>query len=364
MTMTLNNDIDWSKIADLSDVNKLDRNLIYDSAPQLDDNIHFRKNLLSDELEDAEYWMRFVEGVMIITGDTGGGKGILIHMIAKKMDYYFDKIIVTDTKPRESFSINGKTPIPFSIPMIVEQIDRVKEVQSGIPRPYIIQSLMPGDFEDRDDWKVYRDGSIEDKITELQIRRLIPSDSTFKEYDYNKKQFIYMPNFKPHIDQLTGEWLSSRGKVFIRHSVIVLDEAAAKYIPSGAPNLSEAKVVVNLANIKRHLQALIILVSVDLKDFNPVIFEKVNWHVTCKKLDNKMYQYSDNPDDLVFKAFIDNVKFNPVTETLDKAIGLGDILTINGSSPRHMLNGLGWKDIYNTQNAQDMRIPSRLRRGQ
>ena len=362
MTMTLNNDIDWSKISSVEDIRRLDKNLLYDSSPPMDGNIYIRHGLTEEEKEDAKFWKQYYEGKMIVTGDTGGGKGIFIHMLMKKMSYYFDKLIVTDTKPRESFG-GVIPPIPFSFPMFVEQIDRLEEVQSGIARPYYIQSLMPGDFEDRDDWKEYRDASVDFKFKELEKRGLIPKDSVLKEYDYNKKQFIVLPNFKPHIDEKTGKWLSSRGDVFIRHSVITMDEAGAKYIPNGKPNLSEAKIILNACNFTRHLQALLILVSVDVDDFNPQLFDKVTWHAKCVQLDNKNYQYDGYPDDLVFKVYIDPVKVN-MNGKLEKAIGKGEVLIVNGSTPRKMCGGLGWKDIYNSQNAQGMYIPSRLRRRQ
>lgn len=354
----IQNEIDWSKIATVEDVLKLDKNLLYDTAPPKDGKITIRRNLTEIEKEDAEYWKKYCAGVMLVTGEAGGGKGVYIHMVAKKLSYYFGKLVVTDTHPRELFG----ACIPFSFPMLVEQLDRLQEIESGTPRPYIVQGLMPCDFVERDDWKTYRDDSVEGKVAEIKSRGLVPSNCVFKEYDYNRKQFVFIPQFKPYIDSVTSKWLSSRGEVFLRNSVILLDEAGAKYIPKTKPNLSEAQIILNLCNFYRHLQCLIIAVSISVEDLNPKLLDKSLWEAKCVQMDNHAYRYSDNQNDLIFKIYIDQIKYNPLTGTIQKALGKTEILTINASEPREILGGLGWQDIFNTENAQGMYIPSKLRK--
>lgn len=131
--MVIYNDIDWENIKDINDVMKLSKSLVFEEVEtrQDIDMVKLNPNLTEEEIEDAFFWKNYIRGLMLVTGEAGAGKGIFMHMVAYKMRYYFNKLIITDTKPRESFGMN----IPFSIPMFVEQVARMEEIEKGIPHP-------------------------------------------------------------------------------------------------------------------------------------------------------------------------------------------------------------------------------------
>ncbi len=352
------NIIDWEKISTIEDVARLSKALVFDEAEvkQPSDMLKLNPNLSEEEIEDAFFWKDYVRGLMLVTGEPGAGKGIFMHMAAKKMNHYFGKVVVTDTRPRESFGIC----IPFSSPMLVEQIARMSEVETGLPRPIIFKGLGKGDFKDNgESWKEYKESNAQDKYQELCNRGLVTGNVTFKEYDSRHNEFITIPNFKPHVDNVTGKWISSRGEVFLRNSVMLLDEFGSKYMPRMRPNLSISQALLSLFNFWRHLHCLILGVGVTIEDFNTRSLDKANWETKCVRLNNKDYEYSDNPEDVIIKVNIDPIKYNPFTQETQKA-GKGARLIINASEPKTILQGKCWTDIFCTDNAQGYDLPSKM----
>lgn len=360
--MVVDNYIDWSKISSLDDVQRLDRHILYDESKVRSKSpleiLALKPDLTLEEREDAYFWKDFISGLMLVTGEKGGGKGIFIHMLAYKMRYYFDKIVISDTRPRESFGAYT----PFSFPMLVEMLDRMDEVEKGIPHPIIIDGLRRSDFDDKESYEIYKDLPEDSKIIVMRDKGKIPLNATLKSYDSQRNEWCFIPNFKPRIDNETGKWLSSRGEVFFVNSVAILDEVGSKYAPRKKPNLSTAVSIISLCDYTRHLRSLVLAAGVSLEDFNLELLDKATWEAKCVQMDNINYRWSDNPDDLIFKIYIDQIKFNPVTGSVQKAIGKTNILLINASEPRHMLKGLAIKDIYNTENAQGILIPKSMRR--
>jgi hypothetical protein len=86
--------IDWSSIHTVDDLKKVDPVLLYDEA-EIRDPIDMRKlrpDLTEEELEDAMFWKRFVNGIMLVVGEPGAGKGVFLHMCSYKLKYYFVKL--------------------------------------------------------------------------------------------------------------------------------------------------------------------------------------------------------------------------------------------------------------------------------
>ncbi len=360
--MTTQNYIDWEKLRTIDEVFGLPKHLLFDEAEvkQPYDMLKFNPNLTEEEIQDAFFWKDYLSGLMLVTGEAGSGKGVFMHQLAYKMRYYFGKLVVTDTRPRESFG----NCIPFSFPMLIDQLERIAEVESGIPRPMIYKGMTKADFEDEEEWKDYKSLSTEAKYQYLKNSGRIDGDVTLREFDDRRNQFICTPNFKPYVDNVTGKWWSSRGEVFIRNTIMLLDEFSGKYMPKMKPSLSEAQILLEMFNRFRHIHSLILGVGITLNDFNPRAIDKATWQAKCIRANNREYIYSDNPEDIIILVDIDQIKFNPITGTVQTDWGKTERLTINGSEPKSWLDGRKIIDIYNTDNAQGIYLPSRLRKKQ
>ncbi|MCK9369857.1 hypothetical protein M0R04_08135 [Candidatus Dojkabacteria bacterium] len=361
--MTSNsNYVDWSKIKNINDVLKMSENILYNNTDtyQSSDMLVMNPNLTDEEIKDAMWWKGYLNnlrGLMLITGEPRSGKGILMHLIAKKLNYYFGKLVITDTRPRPSFG----TCVPFSFPMLIDQLERMDEVEKGIPKPIILKGLSRSDFEDEEMYKEYRELSDEEKYTEVCLKREFTDDCTFKEFNSRRNEFMTIPKIIPHVDE-NGKWISSRGEVFLRNAILLLDEFGSKYMPRSAPNLAEAQTLLKMFNFWGHLHTLMLGAGVSLDDFNPRAFEKASWHARCVLANNREYRYSDNPEDIIVIVYLSPIKYNPMSRSVQSSRQEEQRLLINGSEPRKMLGGLGIKDIYVSDNSQGMYISSKLKR--
>lgn len=310
--------VDWTKIKSMDDVLKLDENLLYDESDTMlpQDLLQLNPNLTEDEVEDAFFWKDYNRGKILITGEPGSGKGITAHMIAFKMKYYFGKTAIIDTRPRKTFG----NYIPFSFDFLQEQIERLSLVEAG-------HGIQQTDGK----WIAFEPQSDEDK--QLNRNRV-------------------------------------RGEVFMRNSVMLLDEYGNKYMPRLQPNIRIAQDLLKLDNFWRHLHLLQLGVGVSLNDFNRKAIDKSVWHAKCVKMSNKWKVNNDiDANDIVIRVYLNAVKWNPNTDELQTA-GAIESLTINASQPRHCLpvidcdckdgskcentgkRNASWCEIYNTDNSQ------------
>ena len=311
--------IDWSQIKTIEDVFQLDRHLLFDDAEVLQplDMLKLNPKLTEDELEDAFFWKDYTRGLMLITGEPGAGKGIFSHMLAKKMAYYFGKIAILDTRPRVSFG----NYIPFSEEMVAEQIERMSAVESG-------------------------NGEVSDN-----------------------KWIAHMRREEKVIDPDTGKATREKriieynGEVFLRNSVAMLDEFGNKYMSRlSSPTLSIKQVLLKLFNFWRHMHCLMLGVGVSLEDFDRKCLDKAVWEARCVKVRGAV-EHKEDPEAIIIGVYLTSIKYNPIQDELTKTGGT-QMLRINASEPKNMLNGLAWKDIFNTDNAQGFELPSKMRRRQ
>jgi hypothetical protein len=292
--------IDWTKIKSMEDVLALDENLLFDDSKALlpSDMLQLNTNLTEEEVEDAFFWKDYNRGKILITGEPGSGKGITAHMIAYKMKYYYGKTAIIDTRPRKKFG----NYVPFSPDFLEEQIARMKLIEEGCG-------------------KVLNDG------------RWIAFEPRTEEDDNRNRDKV-------------------RGEVFMRNSVMLLDEYGNKYMPRLQPNIRISQDLLKLDNFWRHMHCLTLGVGVSLTDFNRKAIDKSVWEAKCVRMSNK-WKIRNNTDinDIVIGVYLSAVKYNPATDDLTKASDVTG-LVINASQPKNCLGGLCWKDIFNTDNAQ------------
>lgn len=312
--------IDWSRIRTIEDVLHLDEHLLFDDAEMVQplDMLKLNPNLTEEEIEDAFFWKDYVRGLMLVTGEPGAGKGIFAHMICKKMNYYFNKVVILDTRPRACFG----NYIPFSDEMLGEQVDRMSAIETG-------------------------HGTVTDNkwIAHIVREEKVIDPDTGKTRRGEKKTIEY------------------DGEVFLRNSAIMLDEFGNKYMSRlSSPTLSIKQVLLKLFNFWRHMHCLMIGVGVSLEDFDRKCLDKAIWEARCVKVRNAT-EHEDDPDAIIIGVYLTPIKYNPIKDELTKAGGT-TMLRINASEPKHILEGLAWKDIFNTDNAQGFELPSKMRRKQ
>lgn len=321
--------IDWSKIRTIDDVKSLGEDELFDLTKEYDAESAFRisEGLAEEEREDAEFWSRFRRGVMLVTGPPGQGKDMFAHMLAFKFKRYFSMRAISDTKPRKDFG----EYIPFSTDFLVDQLDRVMEVSTGHVK---LLELPKGKPKTEDDF--------------LQMEEIEAE---------NERLSLFIP----HVTD-DGEWVSSRGVVFIRRAVWLLNEFGSRYMYKKEPNAPITRVLLKTFTIWRHLQSLIIGLGTEREDFNPQCFPKVTCEVRLQRL-SSLGRRILHPKRLVFGAMIYPLRYVGATGEL-MVSGRPIPLIIDGDKPRDCLYGKAWKDLFNTDNAVGFEPPKSLRRKQ
>jgi hypothetical protein len=121
-------------------------------------------------------------------------------------------------------------------------------------------------------------------------------------------------------------------------------------MPRKQSNLAISIDLLKLYDMRRHLQCLTLGVGIDINDFNRRALAKASWIANCRFIDDAE-ELNDDPDALIFGVTIRPVTYDEYHDVLAKGNPIAK-LRINAKEPKHMLNGLAWKDIFNTQNAQ------------
>lgn len=312
-------EIDWTQIRTIDDVMALSEDVLYDSAPEYDAVKSF---MISDKLNDEEYadalfWSDYRRGLMLLTGPPGQGKDMLAHMISWKFKKYFDMRAISDTRPRKIFG----SYIPFSKEFLVEQLDRAMEVATGQVKLYELPTKKPKTEEEEE------------------------------TIEYLKRENEKLLKFKPYVTG-DGRWISSRGEVFIRKAIWLLNEFGSRYMYKKEPNAPITRTLLKTFTIWRHLQSLIIGIGTERSDFNPQCFEKVTCEVRMQRLSRGR---------LIFGAILYPLRYVGATGELIVS-GKPIPIKIDGELPRECLRGYAWKDLYNTDNAVSFEPPKSMRR--
>lgn len=121
--------LDWKQIRDVEDIRKIDPSQLYDTTPEHtnENSLVIQSGLTPEEMQDAIFLRKFArQGVIILSGDVGGGKSGLSTILGWKFKRYFKKIAIMDSKPRPLFG----EYIPWSEEFVVDQLHRIEEMQS------------------------------------------------------------------------------------------------------------------------------------------------------------------------------------------------------------------------------------------
>jgi len=181
--------------------------------------------------------------------------------------------------------------------------------------------------------------------------------------DYNKRnnRFTATIKFKPYVEN-DGRWITSRGEVLLRNSVVGMDEFGNKYMSRlSSPTLGIKQDLLKLFNFWRHMHCLMIGAGVSLTDFDRKGLDKATWEGRCSRLENNDCFWSDNPDDIIIGFDLMPIKYDPMTDKIVKT-GNKERMVINASDPKHILGDKSWCQIFNTDNAQGFNTTGKRRK--
>lgn len=318
--------IDWNSIGTVDDLLKYETDL-FDEAP---DVTEFQRNwvnpnLAPEEKEDAEYWSQFKRGIWLLMSPPGSGKNMLADMIAYKFKRYYGLTSVLDHRPRRLFGAY----VPFSTHMLADQMERMTEVSTGVVKLPLLPKKKPKNEDE------------EMALVAIEAQR-------------EKIKQLLDNGFKPYVTS-DGKWISSRGEVFLRNAVIVLDEFDTKFMYRRDTDTKPLKrEILKLFSYWRHLNCIIIGLGTEFAQVDPGCFPKVTMKVITRVLDEK---------DLLFGIIMKPMRYVKEGNVLIQASKPIKFF-LDGEKPREMLGGLAWKDLYNTDQATEIHVPPSLRREQ
>lgn len=284
--------LDWKTIKDISDIRRIDPSQLYDTTPEQteENSLVIKDGLTPEEMRDAIFLRRFAkQGVILLSGDVGGGKSSLANIWGWKFKRYFGKLAIMDSKPRPLFG----EYIPWSEEFIIEQLHRIEEIQSANNNSLTSQTS-------------------------------------------------------------ASEWHAPSGQIFLKNSVLILEEFK-RYCPRDNSNIAICQAIHSLLTVRRHLDMVIIGLCTNRHDIAEKITPEVTSEVVCKAMTTKQG---------VLRADLYPLKQTGIMgqfRVTGKSIRIEtDVLTPQDPFRHPTMVGNAWKDLYNSWNAQGIRIPKVL----
>jgi len=251
--------------------------------------------LSEEELEDAERLGRYSRGIMLVLGDPGSGKGLFATMLSSKLKYYLaNKKVLMDYRPREAFGAY----IPFNEDVLKGELAKMAGVASNE----------------------------------------IPSDIAHKVENEGRVK---------NLKKLTEDWFKSTdAQLLLCDSIMVLDEFK-RYFHNRRPHNPMGILLGHIISWWRHMNLLMIGMAPQRKELDRFsLFPYVNFEARC----SWMATVSDTTLVSIFTT-----KYVGATGVLTKK-GKTKRMRVNGRTPRDFLGGLGYYDLYNTQDIKSIRL--------
>src|SRR4030042_680168 len=93
--------IDWEKIHTADDLFKtIDNAELFDNSSVEQHGLIINPTLTRERKNLAEFLQQFAEGIIIITGDPGQGKSLLMYVLSWYFRYFFNLMPIFDKRPR------------------------------------------------------------------------------------------------------------------------------------------------------------------------------------------------------------------------------------------------------------------------
>ncbi len=312
-------EIDLTKCKTIDDmINAVNADVcIYDESPEDDDGSYTNQlnpYLTDTEIDDAKFWYPRSRGVGLISGEPGAGKGVLLNMIGYKMRWYFNKTILMDYMPRRAFAqewmpqacdiltglptmpailVREIPYIPFGKKQFVEQLSRMSNVAMG--------DLLGEDDEDLKDEE-------ENQIVKVN-----------KAAEQKRVSAI---------QHATGEWLSTKGNVFLKYAVLKIDEAKKYHNKRTGTHNPMTNMLMMLYQVYRHLDLLVLLATAHRDDLDTIQFmPKVTYEIKANWAISRKYTTVGN---LVTYA-------QATSDGVQRVVGKNIPLPTDGAMPREVL---------------------------
>lgn len=271
---------------------------LFDESPTVNDlyDIPLVEGLTEAEIVEANVWRRFYYGVMLVTGKPGSGKGLWMMWLGHKMKRFFGRRILLDFKPREPFGLY----VPFNENVLLGELDKIKEM-AATPTP-------------------------------------IPKSISRS----NEK-------LKKEIQALGEKWMSTKGEVYLRGTMLALDELK-KYFHNRRPHNPMGITLGDAVTTHRHLDLLLVGATplereIDQFSFLPYVTHRVkcSWGIDGKAHYN------------IFQTVWISDKWGGGQLSVK---GKAFRMSLDGGVPRDALGGYSYYDLYNSKDPKALR-PSR-----
>lgn len=169
---------------------------LYDYS-ETGDNIYddkLRLGLTEDEVEDAINLKRFLRGVMLVTGDPGGGKGLFTNVLSWKIKRYFEgRKVLLDYKPKPLFG----PYLPFDDRFIDAEFQKIADLSN-------VRGEIPKEIDRRDKKRIkgmhlLADTWLESKAGQVYLGNGVLVLEEFKRYLHNRRSMNPMGITLGHI---------------------------------------------------------------------------------------------------------------------------------------------------------------------
>lgn len=153
------------------------------------------------------------------------------------------------------------------------------------------------------------------------------------------------------LEQATHEWLQTEGESYFQHSVMVLDELK-RYHDKRRPHNPMGLLLSDLYVIWRHLDILVLGATTDRDYLDLRVFKELTAEARCVSWGSGNCW-----------AYIHKVK-SVSTKGVVEVDSVPQYYPVNVFTPREILDGKAWKDLYNTTNLISMKVPKSMKRGE
>lgn len=256
----------------------------------------FREGLSYKAQKEADFLYTFARGVMMVTGETGGGKDLFAISLCALNKYYFSDLdhpdqprkVLLDFYPKRAFGYY----ILFDPEFMVNEIQKMAKVsrQTG--------------FENSND----------------------PGEADF-------------------VDEATEKWaLEGEGEVLLNGSILYLSELK-RYCHNREPHRAVNKYIGKICTVHRHLNMLIIGTHVFSNEID--VFSYLQY-VTCWAKCTWSLSRPNTTDVTLSRG-----KFSLGTNVY-KVVGKKKTLHVDGKQPRDYLDGHCYYDLYDSWNMMNL----------
>jgi hypothetical protein len=228
-----------------------------DTLPDDDNSININPYLTDKEHDDAIKWRQYLDHeVILLHGGLGQGKGAIGNFTIKKANYYYDKKVILDYRPRVHFDLQFMAQFydlqnhnPHN-PLLLKQTDYLFFDKAT----YVEQLSRMGDAS----------------LGELANE----ADPNLKTMEQKKAA---------QVSHLTGAWMSQYGMVHMQRAIMGLDEIK-KYHFKMRQNDPFGIQLIYMYDVLRHMHLCILGMTAYYEDLDPNRYlPKVTVEIKCHK---------------------------------------------------------------------------------